>query len=96
MHAIVRTAAIAILAGGAASCGEAPDMPTACANRVADMFDVERERIVLFEVVRKDDGILGLGGAVDAKFWSDGTRVFECRFGKTGLVDVEIMAGDSE
>ncbi len=75
-HAIGRIAAIVILAGGVASCGEAPDAATRCANRVADMFDVRRENVMLVDPSDMPAGDPRVTGTVDTWRSPENTRAF--------------------
>ena len=96
MRAIVRTMAIVVLAAGAASCGEAPDRPTACANKVADMFGVRRDNVMLVDPADMPPDDPRVTGTVDTWQSPENTRAFSCIFDADGKVTVEMHHGDSE
>ncbi|MGE0667817.1 MAG: hypothetical protein AB7O49_14780 [Sphingomonadales bacterium] len=85
-----------VLALAAASCGEAPDRATRCANRVADIFDVRRGNVMLVDPSEMAEDDNRVTGTVDTWQSPENTRAFSCHFDADGKVAVEMHHGDSE
>lgn len=92
----VRRLAIVLSLVALAGCGKKPDMPTACANRVADMFGVRRDNVGLADPHALPDGGWLIGGAVDTERGSEGARAFGCYFDARGKLDVKVEVSDAE
>jgi hypothetical protein len=92
----LRLAIVLAAVAGTAACGQGPDMPTACANRVADMFEVRRDNVYMMEAASEPNGGWVIGGAVDTEEGSESTRAFGCYFDAAGKLTVKIEASDTE